>query len=128
MTCLNFASTGLRILLHPLSSSRREKPSRKIALNSNGEVNYRELAQRPCIICGIQVELPKYKHGLVSKFTFEVISWKLFYENNSCLLLVIGKQCIVIRYINKWTLFKTLFSHSTIIVRLFRGHFLWDTQ
>ena len=47
VTCLNFAVTGSRILLHPLSSSHREKPSRKIALNSNGEVNYRELARRP---------------------------------------------------------------------------------
>ena len=48
VTCLNFAVTGSRILLHPLSSSRRGKPSRKIALNSKGEVNCRELAQRPC--------------------------------------------------------------------------------
>ena len=47
VTCLNFAVTGSRILLHPLSSSRRGKPSRKIALNSNGEVNYMELARRP---------------------------------------------------------------------------------
>ena len=31
-----------------LSLSRRGKPSRKIALNSNGEVNCRELARRPC--------------------------------------------------------------------------------
>ena len=50
MTCLNFAVTGSRILLHPLSSSHRGKLSRKIALNSNGEVNYRELARRPCVI------------------------------------------------------------------------------
>ena len=48
MTCLNFAGTESRILLPPLSSSRRVIPSRKIALNSNGEVNYRELARRPC--------------------------------------------------------------------------------
>ena len=47
VTSLNFAVTGSRILLHPLSSSRRGKPSRKIALNSNGEVNCRELARRP---------------------------------------------------------------------------------
>ena len=47
VTCLNFAVTGSRILLHPLSSSRRGKPSRKIALNSNREVNCRELARRP---------------------------------------------------------------------------------
>ena len=47
VTCLNFAGTGLRILLPPLSSSRRVIPSRKIALNSNGEVNYQELARRP---------------------------------------------------------------------------------
>ena len=52
MTCLNFAGTGWRILLPPLSSSRRVIPSRKIALNSNGEVNYRELARRPwCYQC-----------------------------------------------------------------------------
>ena len=46
--CLNFAVTGLRILLPAVRSSRRVKPSRKIALNSNGEVNCRELARRPC--------------------------------------------------------------------------------
>ena len=42
---MNFAGTGSRISLHPLSSSRRVIPSQKIALNSNGEVNYRELAR-----------------------------------------------------------------------------------
>ena len=47
VTCLNFAITGSQILLHPLSSSGRGKPSRKIAINSNGEVNCRELARRP---------------------------------------------------------------------------------
>ena len=47
VTCLNFAVTGSQILLHPLSSSRRVKRSQKIALNSNGEVNCRELARRP---------------------------------------------------------------------------------
>ena len=47
VTCLNFAVTGSRILLHPLSLSRKGKPSRKIALNCNGEVNCRELARRP---------------------------------------------------------------------------------
>ena len=47
VTYLNFAVTGSRILLHPLSSSRRGKVvSQKIALNSNGEVNCRELARR----------------------------------------------------------------------------------
>ena len=46
--CLNFAVSGSRILLPAVSSCRRVKPSRKIALNSNGEVNYRELARRPC--------------------------------------------------------------------------------
>ena len=45
--CLNFAVTGSRILLHPLRFTRKGKPSRKIALNSNGEVNCRELARRP---------------------------------------------------------------------------------
>ena len=54
VTCLNFAVTGSQILLHPLSSSRRGKPSRKIALNSNGEVNYWELARRPWFTPGIQ--------------------------------------------------------------------------
>ena len=49
VTCLNFAVTGSRILLHPLSSSCRGKPSRKITLNSNGKVNCRELARRPCL-------------------------------------------------------------------------------
>ena len=48
VTCLNFAVTVSRILLPAVSSCRRVKPSRKIALNSNGEVNCRELAQRPC--------------------------------------------------------------------------------
>ena len=47
VTCLNFTVAGSRILLHPLSSSRRGKPLRKITLNSNGEVNCRELARRP---------------------------------------------------------------------------------
>ena len=47
MACLNFAGTGSRILLPAVSSCRRVKPSRKIALNSNGEVNCRELARRP---------------------------------------------------------------------------------
>ena len=50
VTCLNFTGTGSRILLHPLSSSRRVILSRKIALNSNWEVNYRELARRPWYI------------------------------------------------------------------------------
>ena len=36
-----------RILLPAVRSSRRVKPSPKIALNSNGEVNCRELARRP---------------------------------------------------------------------------------
>ena len=36
MTCLNFAGTGPAV-----SSCRRVIPSRKIALNSNGEGNYR---------------------------------------------------------------------------------------
>ena len=44
---MNFAVTGSRILLPAVRSSRRVKPSRKIALNSNGEVNCRELARRP---------------------------------------------------------------------------------
>ena len=47
---LNFAGTGSRILLPAVSSCRRVKPSRKIASNSNGEVNCRELARRPCLI------------------------------------------------------------------------------
>ena len=47
VACLNFAATGSRFLLPALSSCRRVKPSRKIALNSNREVNYRELARRP---------------------------------------------------------------------------------
>ena len=50
MTCLIFADTGSRILLPPLSLSRRVIPSPKIALNFNGQVNYRELAQRPCLL------------------------------------------------------------------------------
>ena len=47
---MNFAVTGSRILLHPLRFTRKGKPSRKIALNSNGEVNCRELARRPWVI------------------------------------------------------------------------------
>ena len=47
VTFLNFAVTGWRILLLPLSSSRGVIPSRKIALNSNGEVKYWELVRRP---------------------------------------------------------------------------------
>ena len=49
VTCLNFSGTWSRILLPAVKSCQRVKPSRKIALNSNGEVNYRELARRPCI-------------------------------------------------------------------------------
>ena len=47
VTCLNFAGTGSRILLRPVSSSRRVIPSRKFTLNFNGEISYRELARRP---------------------------------------------------------------------------------
>ena len=47
VTCLNFAGTGSRISLPAVSACWRVKPSRKIALNSNGEVNCRELARRP---------------------------------------------------------------------------------
>ena len=43
--CLNFAGIGSQILLPPLSLSRRVILSQKIALNSSGEVNYRELAK-----------------------------------------------------------------------------------
>ena len=50
VTCLNFTGTGSRNLLPPLSSSRRVILSRKITLNSNGEVNYRELAWRPWLV------------------------------------------------------------------------------
>ena len=46
MTCLNFAGTGSWILIPAVSSYRRVIPSRKITLNSNGEINYRELARR----------------------------------------------------------------------------------
>ena len=47
VTCLNFAGTGSRILLNPVSSCRRVIPLRKISLNFNGEISYRELARRP---------------------------------------------------------------------------------
>ena len=47
VTCLNFVGTGSRISLPAVSSCRRVKPSRKIALNSNVEVNCRKLARRP---------------------------------------------------------------------------------
>ena len=47
VTCLNFAGTGSRILLNPVSSCHRVIPSRKISLNFNGEISYRELAWRP---------------------------------------------------------------------------------
>ena len=57
VTCLNFAVYRVAIVLHPLSSSRRVKPSRKIALNSNGEVNCRELARRPWAIQGSTLTL-----------------------------------------------------------------------
>ena len=52
VTCLNFAGTGSPILLHPVSFCRRVIFSRKIALNLNGDVNYRELlARRPWVLC-----------------------------------------------------------------------------
>ena len=47
MTCLNFAGTGSRILLHSVSLCRRVIPWQKIALNLNREVNYWELVWRP---------------------------------------------------------------------------------
>ena len=47
VTCLNFAGTGSRILLHSLSLCLRVIPSQKFTLNLNGEVNYWELAWRP---------------------------------------------------------------------------------
>ena len=47
VTCLNFAGTGSQILLNPVSLCRRVIPSRKISLNFNGEISYRELARRP---------------------------------------------------------------------------------
>ena len=52
---MNFAVIGSQILLHPLRSSGRGKPSRKIALNLNGEVNCRELARRPWSVPGSSI-------------------------------------------------------------------------
>ena len=52
MTCTELRRYRVANLLPPLSLSGRVIPSRKIALNSNGEVNYRELARRPCSHCG----------------------------------------------------------------------------
>ena len=50
---LNFAGTGSWILLTSVSSCRRVIPSLKIALNSNREISYRELARRSCILHGL---------------------------------------------------------------------------
>ena len=47
MTHLNFAGTGLWILLHSVSSYCWVIPSRKFTLNLNGEISYWELARRP---------------------------------------------------------------------------------
>ena len=47
VTCLNFAGTWSRILLHSLSLRHRVISSQKFTLNLNGEVSYRELARRP---------------------------------------------------------------------------------
>ena len=33
-----------------------------------------------------------YYNGSACKFTFELISWKLFYENHSCILLMTGNR------------------------------------
>ena len=45
-----------------------------------------------CFACSHSITQQKnYKHGPASKFMFEVISWKLFYGNYSCFLLMIGK-------------------------------------
>ena len=53
---MNFAVRGSQILLPAVRSSRRGKPSRKIALNSNGKVNYRELARRPWSLYNFHAE------------------------------------------------------------------------
>ena len=45
--CLNFAGTRSQILLSPVSLCCRMIPSRKISLNFNREISYRELARRP---------------------------------------------------------------------------------
>ena len=72
--CLNFAVTGSRILLHPLRSTRRGKLSRKIALNSNGEVNCRELARRPCpiyaAVCSISTKLLSKLWSIYFRFSY----------------------------------------------------------
>ena len=47
---MNFAVTELRICCHIASSSRTLVDRRNFALNLNGEVSYRELARRPCLI------------------------------------------------------------------------------
>ena len=46
-TWLNFAGIGLQILCLTMSNGLQSDPSRKITLNFNREVNYRELAKRP---------------------------------------------------------------------------------
>ena len=70
VTCLNFAGTGSRISLPPLSSSRRRIPSQRIALNSNGEVNYRELAQRPWVqeVPATPIFGPPLLHTVINTF------------------------------------------------------------
>ena len=69
-----------------------------------------------CFVCSQSTTKQKnHKNGSTSKFTFEVISWKLISENHFCLLLMIGNQCGNYIRLNNGALFKVLwksfFSH-----------------
>ena len=79
---MNFTVTGSRILLPAVRSSRRVKPSRKITLNSNGEVNCRELARRPWL--RLDLLLINWREVLDIK-TFEGLQRGCIYMHlNSC--------------------------------------------
>ena len=80
VTCLNFARTGSQILLPAVSSCRRVILSRKMALNSNGEVNYRELARRPWTVTCTVVNT-----GTTSNYIFMV---PLPYQYHSFMLIL----------------------------------------
>ena len=71
-------------------------------MNSNLTFDARQILQLFVIdfVCNQSIIQKKNKkkkkittNGPASKFTFEVISWLLSYENHSCLLLMKGKYC-----------------------------------
>ena len=85
MKCLNFAGTGSHILLPAVSSCRRVKPSRKIALNSNGGSKLQGTSSevlcfttssiQPCTVSGVRLSIPALQHHPSSPAQFRAWSW-----------------------------------------------------